>query len=225
MAICFLINNLFSPTIQVFQRWSSLWGRTIFRGMGIKVRTVVHEPIPDEQPVVFVANHQNMMDIIACVAAVPKPYGFLAKAELRKMWFIGTVLERSACIFIDRSSPRDSIKSLKKAAALVQSGNSVLVYPEGTRSFGRTILPFRKGAFLLAMEAGVPVVPVVQLDNHLVVDERIQALRRQDIRVHVCRPIPTTDYTRARVQELMDEVRNAMLAEIEQYGDSEDGAV
>lgn len=214
-SICFLLNNLFSPTIEVFQRWSSMWARAIFAGVGIKVHSFVHEPIPKDQPVIFVANHQNMLDIIACAAAMPKPYGFLAKAELRKMPFIGRVLQRSACVFVDRSSPRGSVQSLKEAAVQVRSGNSVLVYPEGTRSFGRTVMPFRRGAFLLALEANVPIVPVVQLDNHLALDERIKVASSRNIRVHICKPISTTGYKRSAIQELMDEVRGAMLTEIE----------
>jgi 1-acyl-sn-glycerol-3-phosphate acyltransferase len=158
-----------------------------------------------------------MIDIIACAAAIPHDYGYAAKAELRSVPFIGSVLERCACVFVDRSNPRRAVQSIREAAALIRGGNSVLVYPEGERTYGPYLLPFMRGAFMLAVEAGVPLVPVVQLDNYAALDEKRRVARPGTVHVVIGEPIPTAGYTRKDIPELVDRVFGVMARELEAF--------
>ncbi|MDX1531200.1 MAG: lysophospholipid acyltransferase family protein [Rhodothermales bacterium] len=209
-----LLHNLFRPTARTFKGWVGAWSRAILFFAGIRVEVEVRAELPAGRPVVFVANHQNELDIATCAAGIPYPYTFLAKAALRRVPFIGWVLARTPCVFVDRSSPRIAIQSLREAAERVRAGTSVLVYVEGARSWRRALLPFLRGAFVLAVEAGVPLVPVVVIDNYTVLDERRWCGRPGTVHLVVGEPIATAGRTRADVPELMEAARAAMEAEL-----------
>lgn len=214
LAAGLLVHNLFRPTAQTFKRWMTLWARTLLAGAGIRLEVETRVPLPADRPVVLVANHQNALDIVTCSAGIPHPYGYAAKAELRRTPIVGAVLRRSACVFVDKSSPRRAAQSVREAAALIAAGNSVLVYPEGERTYRADLLPFQRGAFLLAVEAGVPIVPVAQIGNRRVFDERIAASQPGRVRLVTGTPIPTTGCTREDVPALMEAARAAIAREL-----------
>lgn len=214
LAAGLLAHNLRAPTAATFKTWMNRWARTALSGMGVRLDVDQRAPLPHDEPVVLVANHQNMLDILVCSAAVEHPHGFAAKAELRRTPIVGAVVARSACLFVDRSTARRAAQSVAEAAALIRGGNSVLIYPEGERTYGPTLRPFLRGAFLLAVEAGVPLVPVTQLNNFAVLDERWRVSRPGRVRVVLGEPIPTADRSRSDIPALMAEVRAQMEAEL-----------
>ncbi len=208
----------FEPTARHFGRWAKRWGRTLLGGMGMRVEVVERVPLDPRQPYVFVANHQNAVDIMALAGGLPYPFVFLAKEELKKVPFLSLALRHSACIFIDRSSPRRSIESLRAAGRRIRSGDSVLVFPEGGRSYGASLAPFKRGAFLVAVEAGVPMVPVTVLDSYRLMDERAYTARGGTVRLVTGRPIPTAGARRRDVPALIEKVRAQMEAELRRAG-------
>ena len=139
----------------------------------------------------------------------------MAKAELRRVPFLGSVLKRTACLFVDRSDARRAVQSIRVAAERIREGNSVLVFCEGARSFSRDLLPFHRGAFVLAVEAGVPLIPVTIIDNYRLLDERRAVGRVGTVRMVVGEPIAMENRTRGDVSALMDEVRDVMQAELD----------
>jgi len=136
------------------------WARLILLSAGIRVRVETRAALDPAQPVVFVANHQNALDILTTAAAIRYPFGFAAKSGLRKMPFIGWVLTRTASVFVDRSTPRRTAETMILAARQIREGHAVLLFAEGGRTYSRGLGPFLRGAFMLAVEAGVPLVPV-----------------------------------------------------------------
>ena len=210
-----LIAHPFSPTARNFKRWATGWGWTTLRGIGVRVRVTQRAPgLQGGRPCVFVANHQNLIDVLALAEGVPYPFGFVAKAELERVPFIGFAIRNSACLFIDRSDPRRMITSMKKAAERIRKGNSVLIYPEGERSYGPFLLPFMKGAFALAVEAGVPVVPVTVVDAYRLMDEGRRVMRPGTVRLVVGTPIPTEGLRRRDLPDLMADVRAQIETEL-----------
>ena len=205
------------PTAETFRRWMRPWARAILASAGIRLRVVERVPLPDG-PVVFVANHQNAVDIPATSAGVPRPFLYVARHELRAWPIVGWVLEKSACIFIRRDNPREALKSLAAAADRVRSGESVLLFPEGGRSHGHGLAPFMRGPFLLAIEAGVPVVPVALVGHTGVVDEKGRAARPGEVHLVLGEPIPTAGLRRRDAGDLSDRVRTALEAEMARYG-------
>lgn len=212
-----ILHSLFRPTARVFKAWVTAWARLLLAGAGVRVVSEVRAEMAPGQPAVFIANHQNELDILTCAAGIPFPFGFMAKAELRNVPVIGAVIGRTACLFVDRSQPRLAAESLREAAQRIRGGNSVLIYVEGARSWSPRLLPFLKGAFVLAVEAGVPLVPVTQLDNYRVLDERRFASRPGTVHLVVHEPIPTAGLRRSAVPELMDRVREVMEAELTRF--------
>jgi 1-acyl-sn-glycerol-3-phosphate acyltransferase len=192
----------------------TLWGRLILAGAGVRVRTELRAPLDPRQPVVLVANHQNALDVVTASAGVPYPFGFTAKAALRRTPFIGWVLAHTACVFVDRSTPRRAAQTVAEAAVQIRAGNAVLVFAEGSRTWRTALAPFQRGAFLLAVEAGVPLVPVVLDGDVGVFDERRGASRPGVVRVVVGPPIETAGRTRDDVPALMDAVRAWMEREL-----------
>ena len=200
------------PTARNFKRWASRWGRTILGGMGVRVQVEQRAALPEEQPYVFIANHQNLVDILALAGHLPHSFGFLAKAELARVPFLGMALRNSASVYIDRSSREKALESLKQAGAQIRGGHSVLFFAEGARSYGPAVQPFKKGAFYVAREAGVPVVPVIVRDSYRIMDERSYAARPGTVHLVVGTPIAPEDA--GDVSRLMAAVRRQMEAEL-----------
>ena len=198
-----LLHNAFRPTARTFKRWATLWAHLLLGGAGVKVVSDVRARLDPEQPAVFVANHQNELDIVTLLVGIPHPFGFMAKAELRRVPMLGSVLERTACLFVDRSDPRRAVQSIREAAEQIRAG------------FSRELRPFHRGAFLLAVEAGVPLVPVTVLDNYRLLDERRAAGRVGTAHMVVGEPIPMAGRSRADIPALMEEVRAVMASELD----------
>jgi 1-acyl-sn-glycerol-3-phosphate acyltransferase len=112
------------------------------------------------QPVIFMSNHESQMDPPVLVAALPLPAVYIAKQELRYVPFIGWAAWVAGVIFIDRGDRDRAIRSIHDASQQIRGGKNVVIFPEGTRSRNGEMLPFKKGGFALAMDAGVPIIPM-----------------------------------------------------------------
>lgn len=216
MSISQLISHRFSPTARTFKRNARLWGRLVLRGIGVRVRIVERVKLDPEQPYVFVSNHQNLLDILALADALPYPFGFVAKGELAKVPFLGFAIRNSASVFLDRSDPRRAVESLQEAGARIRAGMSVLVFPEGARSYSAELLPLKKGAFAVAVEAGVPLVPVTILDAYRLMHEKWKTARPGTIHIVVGEPISMEGMHRRNIPEIMALVQARLEAELAQ---------
>lgn len=199
-----VLQSAVRPTARTFATWMRPWSRGILRAIGVRYRVVGTVP---PGPVVFVANHQNALDIPATSAGLPRPFLYVARHELRAWPIVGWVLEKSACLFIRRDNPREALRSLKAAGERIRGGESVLLFPEGGRSYRHGTEPFMKGAFVLAVEAGVPIVPVALVGHVGVVDERTRSARPGAIRLVLGAPIETAGLRRGDVGALAERVR------------------
>lgn len=121
--------------------------------------------IAPKKSYVIVANHQTGWDIFLLYGYLPIDFRWIMKKELRKLPFIGYASEKIGHIFIDRSSPRAAMQSLEEAKRKLVDGNSVLIFPEGTRSKSQQMRPFKKGAFKLAYELGLDILPVTIVNS------------------------------------------------------------
>ncbi|HMB90428.1 MAG TPA: lysophospholipid acyltransferase family protein [Rhodothermales bacterium] len=210
MSIIQIVSHQFWPTARNFKRWSGTWGRSIQRLLGISVVVEEQVHLDPEQPYVFVANHQNTLDIFTLAGYLPCPFGFVAKAELARTPILGPTIRQSASIYIDRSDPRKSLASIQEAGRRIREGTSVLIFAEGARSYSSWLGPFKKGAFILAVEAAVPLVPVTLVNAYQFMDERHYAARPGTIRLLVGEPIPMAGKRRRDIPEVMDTVRAQM---------------
>jgi 1-acyl-sn-glycerol-3-phosphate acyltransferase len=186
----------------VYQWAARTWARGVSAaaGMAIDVRGSEHAP-PDE-PRVYVSNHTSWFDIFA-LAAVLRNYTFIAKAELGRYFIFGAAARAVGIVFIERENRKAAFESYKDAAVKVRAGKSVIVCPEGTRGYDYALRPFKKGPFVLAIAAGVPVVPTIV---HGVIEVQRKgefAVHPGAARVHFLPPVDTSGYTYEQRDELM----------------------
>ncbi len=130
-----------------------------------------------DRPAIYVMNHQSSLDIPAAFAVLPVDLRFIAKHTLRKVPFLGWYMSWTGMVFVDRSNSTQAVGSLNAAAERVRGGISLLAYPEGTRSRDGRILPFKKGPFVLALQAGVPIVPFAIQGSLRVMPSGLKPLR------------------------------------------------
>ena len=140
---------------------AQFWARGLLSAVGAEVTYEGLEHRRAHMPCVFVANHQSNVDVWAVLPILPTETKFVAKHSLFRIPFLGLAMRRAGFISIDRTNRARAIQSLELAAARVRAGNSVILFPEGTRSADGRLQPFKKGAFHLALRAGVPIVPIV----------------------------------------------------------------
>ncbi len=136
------------------------WASRVFNFSKTTVNVVGIENIPEDGAVVFVGNHQSLMDIHLLLAHCKKKLSFMAKMELTKVPIISTWMKYMQCTFISRNDRRQSIEAMQEAVEKLKNGYSTVIFPEGTRSRGGPIQEFKKGSFKLAFRAEVPIIPL-----------------------------------------------------------------
>jgi len=217
-AIGQVIGHLFDPTARNFRRWGGAWAHVTLKMSGYRVHVDRSVSLDPNMPYVYVSNHQTGLDIWTHLVGIKNPFGFVAKAELKKVPFIGIALRFSASLFVDRSTPRKAVASMREAAEQIRNGNSVLIYPEGRRTWSAGVDPFLKGAFQLAVEAGVPIVPTVLLNTYALYDERFKASKPGVVRLVIGPPMETDGLSRADIPDLMQRVRDFMESNLPARG-------
>lgn len=150
---------LFDPSGRLYDLHARLWAHTALKLSGTPVYITGAEHVP-ESSCIFMSNHQSNFDILSLIAKLPRRVYWIAKKELFDIPVFGTSMRRAGYIPLDRSNGRNALKSMEMAAQIIRKGKSVVMFPEGTRSCNRRLLPFKRGGFMLAVRAGVPVVPV-----------------------------------------------------------------
>jgi 1-acyl-sn-glycerol-3-phosphate acyltransferase len=189
------------------------WCPGLFWACGVRLDVRGVGKVDWSKPHVVVVNHQSMIDIPALQYGLPTALRFITKKELMAVPFLGHFMRSVGMIAIDRGNTAEGIVQLKHQAKRMSTDiASVLAFAEGTRSRTGEIKPFRKGAFLLAIEAGVPVVPVSIEGARRVLPPDGFKVRPGVIRIDVGDPIPTTGLTSADREALMGRAHDAVVA-------------
>lgn len=205
---------LMRPGLHNFQRWYRRWGGSVLSSGGIRVAVRLHEALDPTQPVVFVVNHQVAIDIPILMRTVPLPFGFVAKASVRRIPFLGFFAARTGAVFLNRGHPRRALNDLRRAGERVRSGYSVLFFVEGTRSFAPVLGDLQPGAFRLAVEAQVPLVPITICNSYRLADERTRSAQPGTVDVVIGSPISTRGCARRDIPRLMQIVRDTFRVEL-----------
>ena len=223
MLFCFCwsalwISAAFLMTLLTFNRSIALvmarriWAPTLIKASGARFHV---DPLPDidwKAPHIFVMNHQSMIDIPCAFAALPSNIRFVAKEQLRWIPFLGWYIWMTGMVFVDRSKRSKAVASLEKAGERIRKGATILAYPEGTRSPDGRVMPFKKGPFVLALTAGVPIVPIaIDGSGKVSGKHKVWKLRPAKVRMKVGRPIETAGRKPEDRDALMHEVRAALI--------------
>jgi 1-acyl-sn-glycerol-3-phosphate acyltransferase len=194
----------------VYDRIMRNWSRVILAATGVRVTAEGLDRVDRSRSYVFVANHTSLVDIWALLVAIPNSFRFLAKRELQRVPVLGRAMESAGNIFIDRQNLVSSFGSYDAAAAQLARGRSALVFAEGTRSLDGRLLPFKKGPFVLAIRAGVPVVPVCIRGAFERTPKGALNVRPGPVVVRIGDPIPTAGLEYADRDRLREMARAAM---------------
>ena len=183
-----------------------------------KLRLEGRKHIPWKRPVVLVANHRSLIDILA-LYKLRRPFKWTSKDENFRLPFIGMVLSLSNSVRIKRESFRSAAQFLSQAENEIKKGSSILLFPEGTRSKTREMRPFKEGAFLLAKKMNCGVIPIVHIGSEKTFDRGSWVLKgKTTIHIRVLDEIPPEEVKKLDVKELMRLVRKLMeegIAELE----------
>lgn len=186
------------------------WGPGLIWGAQADVVVEQRTPLSPDENYVFVMNHQSMLDIPVAFAKIPVNLRFFAKRILAFVPFLGWYMWRTGMVFVDRAHRERASRSVEEAAEKVRRGASMLTYPEGTRSENGEILPFKRGAFRIALAAGVPVVPVVIEGSGRALPRGGFRLRPHRVHLVIGEPIETRGYRNDQLSELVGAVRRQM---------------
>ena len=200
-----LASTLFDRTGNAAHRCARMWASLILRTTGVKVRVSGLEHLEPGRSYVFAANHQSIYDIPILFASIPAQLRIVAKESLGRIPFMGWHLYRAGHLLVDRRNPGPDI--VQKMRRLVSESSSLIVFPEGTRSVDGQVGKFKKGSFLVAIDAGLPVVPVsVSGSRHIMMKGRLMVCPGE-VELIVHSPIPTTGVLRERVLPFAEAVR------------------
>lgn len=196
--------------------WAQVWSGAILRAAGVTVTSTGLERVDPRRSQIVVSNHQSWFDVLALFAAFPRSLRFVAKEELTRVPVFGKTFLRCGHLSIDRRNRRRAVESLHRAARRLRERTlHVVMFAEGTRSPTGELQPFKKGAFVLALKTGTPVLPVAVVGSRAVMAKHSYVIRSGKIEVRVGEPIDVDgltvsdrntlrDRTQAAVADLLD---------------------
>lgn len=200
--------SFFSPNY--LHSYARFWARISLRLAGVQLSVHGQEHLPRQGAVIFMPNHQSNLDILALFAGLPVQFRWLAKKELFSIPLFGFAMRRTDYIPVDRSDRRAAIASMNLAAQKIAGGTSIVLFPEGTRSADGSLLPFKKGGFMLALQAQVPIIPVALQGSHEAMPKHSRLIRPGKITVQIFPAVATEGLSGADRDRLMEQVRQPL---------------
>jgi 1-acyl-sn-glycerol-3-phosphate acyltransferase len=192
--------------------WTALKGVMFFvNAVGVRVHVKGAERIPPGT-VIFAANHTSSADAPAVVGAIPRRIAILLKRSLFEFPIVGQAFHLARFIPVDRFNRDSAISSLEKATEAIKNGQSFLIYPEGTRSPDGRLQEFKKGTTVMAIKAGVPLVPVACSNAHRIMKKRSLKIYPGEILVEFLPPIDSTQYTLEQRDALNQRLHDELAA-------------
>jgi 1-acyl-sn-glycerol-3-phosphate acyltransferase len=190
--------------------WAGIKGVMFFvRAVGVKVHVRGRERIPPGV-CLFAANHTSSADAPAVVGAIPRRIAILLKESLFKWPIVGQAFSSVHFIPVNRGAHDSAVASVERAAEALRAGQSFLIYPEGTRSPDGRLQPFKKGAVVMAIKAGVPIVPMICVGAHKIMGKRSLVIQPGEIQVEFLDPIESSNFSLEERDTLNDLVHHAM---------------
>ncbi len=186
-----------------------MWARWVIWSTGIQYEIDGLDNLNLDKQYIFMSNHESALDIVLGLAAIPFNIVFLAKKELFRVPIFGWAMNSAGMIKIDRQNPEIARRSVSGAVeTLKHSSFSTLIYPEGTRSNGEELLPFKKGGFILAIRTQLPVVPITILGAGNVLPKGTLAIKKSYIKIIIDVPLETQGLELKNKEILLQDCRN-----------------
>lgn len=211
ISTCCVIFSLLGASENSIHKVARIWATMLLKITNVQVSVLGTEYISTERPQIFMSNHQSDFDIFIVLAYLPVQFRWLAKKELFRIPVFGKAMKNAGYIEIDRQNHERAMQNLAEASRKVREGKSVMSFPEGTRSVDGTIKAFKKGMFHLALEAGVPIVPITIIGTSEIMPKRSLKINPGRITMIIDRPIDVTAYSEDSRSELTERVRSVIM--------------
>jgi 1-acyl-sn-glycerol-3-phosphate acyltransferase len=191
----FLVESILGKINPGARDYSSLrivqWGlKAVLKLSGTSVTVIGEENIPDETAL-FIGNHRSYFDIVITYSRCRRLTGYIAKKEMEKIPFLSTWMRFVHCLFLDRSSTKEGLKTILQAIDYIKQGISIFIFPEGTRNKGEelSMLPFKDGSFRIATKTGCPIVPVSINNTADIFESHIPWIKKTHVVIEYGKPI------------------------------------
>lgn len=206
----FTVCTVFWRNAEFVHKVQQFWSRSFFWLMFLPVSVDGTEHIQPGQSYVFVSNHQSMFDVWLIYGWLPVIFKWLMKAELRKVPFVGTGCKAAGHIFVDRRNAKAAMESLREVEKQLVNGVCTVIFPEGTRSLNGEVGRFKRGAFQIALELGLPVIPLSLTGCYEVLPKGKPFVHRHAVHMYIGEPIDLKQFNDPN--EAIEAVRNAVIS-------------
>lgn len=215
MSVMAIFVSFITSSGDASHRVARIWARWVLALCNIKVTVKGLSNLNSGRAFIFMPNHMSNFDIPVLQAYLPVQFRWLAKAELFNIPIFGHAMKRAGYISINRSDRKSAIESLNKVTEIIKNGMSVIIFPEGTRSRTHDIQLFKKGGFVVAVDSGVSIIPVVIHGTGRIMPKNQISIKPGNVLLEILKPIESSDYTRETKNDLMKKVRHVILESFE----------
>lgn len=186
----FALSLPFDRRGRIIQFYANIWGRLNLLTSGVKLQISGLENIIKDKPQIFMSNHQSIYDIFALIT-LPLHFIWIAKKELFSIPILGWAMVLGGCVSVDRFNPRKALSGMGYAQAKMQKGASIVIFPEGMRSYDGTLQLLKRGGFILAIRAKIPIVPITIIGTGKVMQRGTRKVYPGNIKIIIDKPIET----------------------------------
>jgi len=211
-----IVSLVFDRRARFLHCMAWMWARSIMFVSRVRVELEGTEHLDLELPKILMVNHQSQFDIWVLLGYLPRKIRFVAKKELTSVPIIGQVLVGGGHVIIDRRKLKEAFASYDRAAEQIRAGTSIVVFVEGTRSPDGALLRFKKGGFMLALAAGVPIIPITLAGGIKVLPRTSWRIRSGNIRMVFHEPIDPSQYSVETKEDLIEAVRKAIASSLDE---------
>ncbi|WP_026886692.1 lysophospholipid acyltransferase family protein [Clostridium beijerinckii] len=201
----------------LIHRVTRSWAKFVMKIAGAKINVTGLDNLPKNQTVLFVSNHQSNFDIPLLLSSIDIPKGFIAKKELEKLPFISSWMKYINCIFMDRDNLRKSAESIVEGVNLLKSGYSMVIFPEGTRSKGKSVDEFKGGSFKLATKSKCPIVPLTIKGTYKLMEANNNAIKSAAIELVIHPLIDVATLNKDELEKLPETVHSIISSSCNLY--------
>lgn len=214
LGVCAFLTFPFDRRGKVIHLYARLWGWLILQSNGVTVQITGVEHIDSTRPAIYMCNHQGTFDIFSLLAHLPVQFRWVAKVGLFRIPVLGWAMSTAGYISLDRSKRKRAYRGMEIAAQKIKEGTSVVMFPEGSRSYDGALQPFMNGGFTLAIRAGVPIYPITVDGSWAIMPRTTLRIKRGTIRIVIERPIETAGLTMQDRKRLMQEIEQKIRANL-----------
>jgi 1-acyl-sn-glycerol-3-phosphate acyltransferase len=211
-AVTAILSGIFNPYSRFSTAVFRFWAKVILLAAGVKLEIEGTENLEFEESYIVVANHQSLMDIPVLGYGLPVPIRIIAKKELFKIPVFGWGMKAVGMLEIDRSNQKQSFDTLKRAEQILRSHHlSILAFPEGTRSDDGEIHNFKKGPFIVAINTGLPIVPVSVSGTRKIIPKGKIQINPGRVKIQIHPPIEVAGLKLSERNQLVSEVHEKIV--------------